>query len=248
MPRANRYFLPGKLYHLTHRCHDRQFLFKFAKDRNRYRQIMWESLDQFAVEVFSYCLTSNHTHFLVRSEEPGLVSQWMQEVEGQFAQAYNRRKKRSGSFWEGRYHCTMIEPGPHLWQCMVYIELNMVRAGVVPHPEQWPWCSYQEGMGRRQRYVLINQQSCLRTLGNPDLKSFQEHYRRLIDETISQDMCRREPGWTESLAVGSKEFVGAIEQATVHGRRFETEPMVGDAWALKESEWEYGSLDAKKRA
>jgi hypothetical protein len=58
----------------------------------------------------------------------------MQEIEGQFAQAYNRRKKRSGSFWEGRYQCTMIEPGPYLWRCMVYIELNMVRAGVVRHP------------------------------------------------------------------------------------------------------------------
>ena len=238
MPRANRYFLPGKLYHLTHRCHDRQFLFKFAKDRNRYRQIMWESLDHFAVEVFSYCLTSNHTHFLVRSEEPGLISQWMQEVEGQFAQAYNRRKKRSGSFWEDRYHCTMIEPGQHLSKCMVYIELNMVRAGVVGHPEQWPWCSYQEWMGRRRRYVLTNQQACLGIFGNPDLKTFQENYRRLIDETISQDKCRREPAWTESIAVGSKEFVGAIEEATVHRRRFETEHLGSDAWALRESAWE----------
>jgi putative transposase len=74
VPRANRYFLPGKLYRLTHRCHNRQFLFKFAKDRNRSRQMMWGSLDHAAVEVFSYCLTSTHTHFLVRSEEPGLIS------------------------------------------------------------------------------------------------------------------------------------------------------------------------------
>jgi len=78
-----------------------------------------------------------------------VISGWMQEVEGQFAQTYNRRKKRSGAFWEGRYHCTMIEPGPHLWRCMVYIELNMVRAGVVQHPKQWPWCSFQEWIGNR---------------------------------------------------------------------------------------------------
>src|SRR6476620_10003283 len=147
---------------------------------------MWESLDHFAVEVFSYCLTSNHTHFLVRSEEPGLISQWMQEVEGQFAQAYNRRKKRSGSFWEGRYHCTLIEPGQHLSRCMVYIELNMVRAGVVGHPEQWPWCRYQECVGLRRRYVLTNQQACLGIFGNPELKPFQVHYRRLIDGRLAR--------------------------------------------------------------
>ena len=62
MPRANRYFVPGKCYHLTHRCHDRRFLLKFALDRDRYRQMVWQSLKCFAVEVLSDCLTSNHTH------------------------------------------------------------------------------------------------------------------------------------------------------------------------------------------
>ena len=67
--------------------------------------------------------------------------------------------------WEDRYHCTMIEPGEHLWKCMVYIELNMVRAGVVRHPEQWPWCSYQEWMGQRERYVSRQQTSMSGRLG-----------------------------------------------------------------------------------
>src|SRR5262249_54564333 len=155
---------------------------------------------------------------------------------------------RSGSFWEGRYHCTMIEPGQHLSRCMVYIELNMVRAGVVRHPEQWPWCSYQEWMGRRRRYVLTDQPACLGTLGNPDLKTFQEQYRRLIEETISHDKCRREPAGTESIAVGSKDFVGAIEEATVQRRRFETENLGSDVWALREATSEYGSLEAKRPA
>ena len=229
------YLRPGKFYHLTHRCHDRQFLFKFAQDRNRYRKMVWETLNDIPVEVFCYCLTSNHTHFLVRAEEPERISQWMQELEGQFAQGYNRRKKRSGSFWEDRYHCTMIEPGQHLWNCMVYIELNMVRAGMVRHPQQWPWCSYPEWMGQRQRYVLVNKQACLGALGNCDLKTFQKNYRHLIDETIAQDRCRRQPEWTESIAVGSQDFIGTIKEATVWRRRFETEPIGGDAWALKES-------------
>jgi hypothetical protein len=94
----------------------------------------------------------------------------------------DRRKRRSGAFGEGR-HCTMIEPGEHLWKCMVYIELNMVRAGVVRHPEQGTWCSYQEWMGRRCRYVLTGKKACLGWLGNHDFSSFQEHHRRLIDET-----------------------------------------------------------------
>jgi len=44
MPRANRYILPGRIYHLTHRCHDRQFLFRFAKDRDGYRRRLREAI------------------------------------------------------------------------------------------------------------------------------------------------------------------------------------------------------------
>jgi len=167
-------------------------------------------------------------------EQASRIQKLSAQVEGQFAQGYNRRKKRSGSFWEGRYHCTMIEPGKHLWQCMVYIELNMVRAGVVRHPEQWSWCSYQEWMGRRQRYVLTNKQACLGTLGNLELSSFQEHYRRLIDEMIAQDRCRRQPEWTESIAVGCEAFIETIRAATLGRRRFETEQLSGEVWALRE--------------
>ena len=113
MPRANRYFVPGKFYHLTHRCHNREFLFKFARDRNQYRQLLWSSVRNYPITVFAYCVTSNHTHVLVRSESESAVSQWMQQTEGEFAQSYNRRKGRSGAFWGDRYHCTLIEEGPH---------------------------------------------------------------------------------------------------------------------------------------
>ena len=51
VPRANRYFVPGKFYHLTHRRHDRRFLFKFVRDRSQYRQLLWSSLREFPVSV-----------------------------------------------------------------------------------------------------------------------------------------------------------------------------------------------------
>jgi len=60
---------------------------------------------------------------------------------------------------------------------MVYIDLNMVRAGVFGHPDQWLWCSYQEWMGRRRHNVLSNQQAYLAIFGNPPLNSFQKNYR-----------------------------------------------------------------------
>ncbi len=76
----------------------------------------------------------------------------MQLIEGRTAQAHNRRKGRKGAFWEDRYHATAIESGEHLWRCLVYVDLNMVRAGVVDHPCQWKWSGYHEIQKPKTRY------------------------------------------------------------------------------------------------
>ncbi len=59
-------------------------------------------------------------------------------------QEYNIRKQRKGAFWEDRYHATAIEQNDHLNRCLVYIDLNMVRAGVVEHPSEWRFGGYYE--------------------------------------------------------------------------------------------------------
>jgi len=62
------------------------------------------------------------------------MSTMMQRVAGEFARAYNRRKGRLNAYWGDNYHATAVEEGPYLWRCLVYIEMNMVRCGVVKHP------------------------------------------------------------------------------------------------------------------
>ena len=65
-------------------------------------------------------------------------------IAGRTGQEFNQRKNRRGAFWEDRYHATAIQSGEHLFRCLVYIDLNMVRAGVVNHPSEWPFCGYNE--------------------------------------------------------------------------------------------------------
>ncbi|MEA1926873.1 MAG: hypothetical protein U9N73_01600, partial [Candidatus Auribacterota bacterium] len=57
---------------------------------------------------------------------------------------------------EDRFHCTLIDTGRYLWNCLTYIDLNMIRAGVVSHPEEWEWCGYRELMGIRKRYRVLD--------------------------------------------------------------------------------------------
>jgi REP element-mobilizing transposase RayT len=126
MPRANRYFLPGYVWHITHRCHQRKFLLKFARDRRRYLHWLFEGKKRFGLCVLDYMVTSNHIHLLVKDTGPNVIAQSMQLIAGRTAQEYNQRKGKQGAFWEDRYHATAVEADEHLHRCLVYIDLNMV--------------------------------------------------------------------------------------------------------------------------
>ena len=135
MARANRHYLPGNVWHITHRCHKQEFLLKFAKDRDRLTHWLLEARKRCGISVLNYTITSNHIHLLVADEgEEGSIPSAIQLIAGRTGQEYNRRKNRKGAFWEDRYHATAIESGTHLIRCLAYMALNMVRAGVVNHP------------------------------------------------------------------------------------------------------------------
>ncbi|KTD81740.1 transposase [Legionella waltersii] len=65
MHRASRIYAPGQVFHITHRCHKREFLFKFKHDRARYRYWLYEARKRYGFCVLNYMITSNHIHLLV---------------------------------------------------------------------------------------------------------------------------------------------------------------------------------------
>mgnify|MGYP006299324815 CR=1 FL=1 len=248
MPRANRYMFPGYTYHLTHRCVNKEHLLRYQKDRKAYRKWLREGVRRHGVVLYGYCLTSNHVHVIARVDSTESVSKMMQLAAGTTAQAYNRRRGRSGAFWAEQYHCTVIEDGDHLWRCLRYVDLNMVRAGVVEHPRQWEWCGYHELVGARQRYRLLSVDDLLEALGGLSRDGFRESYKMGLDEVIAaegdgQGAGERRPEWTEALAVGSREFVEDLKGR--YHRRLSIETQVqpdgagGRFWTLRDSEPPY---------
>lgn len=113
MPRANRHYLPGYVWHITHRCHKKEFLLKFARDRRRWLQWLFEAKKRYGLSVLNYVLTSNHVHVLVSADgDRDVIPNSIQLIAGRTGQEYNQRKKRKGAFWEDRYHATAIDPDP----------------------------------------------------------------------------------------------------------------------------------------
>jgi REP-associated tyrosine transposase len=93
MPRANRYFLPGFVWHITHRCHKKEFLLKFGKDRQSWLRWLFEAKKRYGLCVLNYIVTSNHIHLLVLDTGEDVVAKSMQLIAGRTAQEYNQRSR-----------------------------------------------------------------------------------------------------------------------------------------------------------
>jgi putative transposase len=145
------------------------------------------------------------------------ISRAMQLVQGRVGQLFNERTGRINAFWGDRYHATAIESGVHLLRCIAYIDLNMVRAGVVSAPMDWRECGYHEIHDTRVRDGIIDRTRLAVLLGCSDLESLRKMHGRIIDETLRNNSFDRERRWSESIAVGSQSFVN--EFATALGKR-----------------------------
>ncbi len=213
MPRAHRHSMPGHVWHITHRCHKREFLLKFSRDRERWCYWLFQAKKRYGLCVLNYIVTSNHIHLLVMDTGDDVISRSMQLIAGRTAQEYNQRKQRKGAYWEDRYFATAMDTDEYLARCLIYIDMNMVRAGVVTHPGEWKHCGYHEVQSPPKRYHILDRFALALLLGLKDETCLPVHHQEWINEALSKNDVRRQGLWSEGVAVGSQAFVeNVIEQ------------------------------------
>jgi len=247
MARANRHHLPGYVWHITHRCHKKEFLLKFEKDKKRWINWLFEAKKRFGLCILNYTVTSNHIHLLVYDSKEDIIPKSIQLIAGRTGREYNIRKNRKGAFWEDRYHATAVQSNDHLIRCLAYIDLNMVRAGVVQHPLEWEFGGYTEIQNPKQRYTIINHHELGSLLGIKDSVQLLELHRQWVEEILKSRSNKRDAKWTESIAVGDKEFVFEAKAklgAKAIGRKASGE---NSSYELRESQIPYSNLFAPEK-
>ncbi|MEE9319221.1 MAG: transposase [Granulosicoccus sp.] len=250
MARANRHFIAGQIWHITQRCHQQQFLLRFDVDRRRWLYWLFQARKRYGLSVLNYVVTSNHIHLLVRDCGNDAIPNSMQLIAGRSAQEFNRRLDRRGAFWEDRYHATAIQSSVHLARCLVYIDLNMVRAGVVDHPELWTSGGYYESLNPRRRGGRIDHEGLRNLLGVKSTEQLQLIRKAWIDVRLQGLSLEREPVWTESLAVGSLAYAQKMQKALGASFRSRLTRAEDVGYSLRELGESYGirhHLDLGKR-
>jgi len=213
MARAKRHYIPGHVWHITHRCHKKEFLLKFDRDRRRWVEWLFESKKRYGIKVLNYMVTSNHIHLLVLDAgAQNVIPDSIKLMAGRTAQEYNQRKNRKGAFWEDRYHATAVECDKHLIQCLVYIDMNMVRAGVVKHPSEWEFSGYNEIQNPKKRYSIIDHSSLMNLLQFSSFDHLKVAQMNWITDALTANNSIRQEKWTQSIAVGSRGFLEAIKE------------------------------------
>ncbi len=165
----------------------------------------------------------------------------MQMLAGQTGQEYNRRKKRKGAYWEDRYHATAIESGMHLFKCIIYIDMNMVRAGVVSHPSEWAWSGYNEIQNQKQRYAIINYKRLFELLGIGSTSQLKEKHAMWLEEGLKTDRQERDRKWSQAIAVGSEGYIDNIKKELGMKVVYRKTTIVDKGFVLREDAFPYNA-------
>lgn len=241
MARAKRHYLHGHVWHITHRCHKKEFLLKLVKDRQRWLYWLFQAKKRYGLRILDYIVTSNHIHLLVvDGGHRDTIPRSIQLIAGRSGQEYNQRKKRNGAFWEDRYHATAVQSNEHLITCITYIDLNMVRAGVVVHPQEWIHSGYNQIQRPPQRYATIDFESLMGLLQIKTQAALKKAHRKWIETALKKSKMVRESKWTQSIAVGDKPFLEQIKERLAiraKGRKIRES---GDGYHLSERQALYG--------
>lgn len=129
-------------WHIIQRGNNRAQCFYSHNDYLVYLDLLQQQAESYGCAIHAYCLMTNHVHLLLTPETAEGPSLMMKHLGQRFVQYINRTYQRSGTLWEGRFKSCLAQSDRYLLGCSRYIELNPVRAFMVPHPGQYSWSSY----------------------------------------------------------------------------------------------------------
>jgi putative transposase len=152
MPRQRRIILPGFPY-LRQRGNRRLPVFHHEMDRHVYLKLLVQHCIAQKVLIWSYCLMTNHVHFVVVPGGERSLSLAFQRIDGEYGRYYNTRYEKTGRLWQGPFKaCVLGEE--HLWNAVRYVERNPVEAGMVRRAEDYRWSSARARCGLREDPIL----------------------------------------------------------------------------------------------
>lgn len=183
MARLARLTVPGVAHHVVVQGINRESIFLDNADRLAWLRLLQTHALSSGVSVHAYVLLRDHIQILVTPGPLGDVSRMMQGIGRQYVSVFNRKHGRTGTLWEGRYRCCLVQGDQHVLRCMVFMDLTPVRLSQADAASAHIWGSYGHYIGS-QPESWLHMPASVWALGNTPFAR-EAAYQTLVDRGLS---------------------------------------------------------------
>jgi REP element-mobilizing transposase RayT len=206
LARPQRIQFSGAFYHVIARGNGKQPIFLDDEDRLGFLATLLDVCERLDWWVWTYCLMGNHYHLLIQTLQPNLA-RGMRDVNGVYAQTFNRRHERVGHLFQGRYAAILVQNDGYLREICRYVVLNPVRAHLCATAGDWRWSSHRDVIrGRTDRHRLAITPLLLQFA--PSAAEGRLRYIEFVEAGLGAPPPSGESG--SRAILGSKEFAARI--------------------------------------
>ena len=140
MPRRPRIDMVG-YYHIVNRGVEQRIIYEEDEDFETFLVMLCTACKLYNVQLHGYVLMSNHYHLLIETTQENL-SKFMKHINASYAIYFNKKYKRSGHLWQGRFKSWYVTDEAYLYTLISYIHNNPVKANIVIKTEEYRYSSY----------------------------------------------------------------------------------------------------------
>ena len=210
MARLLRIEYPGAFYHVMHRGNAGSDIFKSVRDREKFLEYVGKAVARYEIKIHTYCLMTNHYHFLIETLHPNL-SQAIKWINVGYVAYFNRKRRRSGHLFQGRFKAVLIDADEYLKHLSRYIHLNPIRAAMVEHSKDYPWSSYPVFGGYAKAPDWLETHWLLSLFG-ANQKKAKGRYRDFVESVQNDKIENPSKDIINGAILGGADFVNWIKQ------------------------------------
>jgi REP element-mobilizing transposase RayT len=236
MARPLRIEYPGAWYHVTCRGNEKRNIFRDDADRAKWLEILSANLKLYGIELHVYVLMQTHFHILLMTPEANL-RKFMQRFNTTYTVYFNRRHRRGGHLFQGRYKAILIEKDEYLVELSRYIHLNPVRIkrysqlGIEEKRrilKGYAWSSYGGYTHLRKRQPLVSYSEILDMAGGRDSFGGRRKYEQFVMDGVMKDMnITFWKGVRGQAVLGTDDFVDWIYERFLSKKKVDCRELTG---------------------
>lgn len=211
MARLPRISFVGLPHHVIQRGHNGQAVFSGPSDYQLMLELLLEHARTLDVAVHAYVLMPDHFHLLLTPPSVTALPQMLQAMGRRYVRYFNDQHGRTGTLWDGRYRCTVLQPERFLLPCMAYMDLHPVRAALAASAADYAWSSHAHYIGR-QVDRLVTPHAQFWGLGNTPFAREAAYAERVQAGTDAADQLALTDATLKGWALGDAGFVQTLQK------------------------------------